>query len=178
MLSLNLINHLLQQNPSVCHELSGYNGLVLAVRAGSLHIVGRFNEHGLLDPTQRYPNASLILHPDAIGQIVQGKMPSFSDLAIEGDTALGMGILLRCSQLRYTPHADLRRLLGDEVAQKWLAQASKWGNVLQVVGQALLFQASQIGTQNTREQALQQELAACTEELRQLRQRIEQLERR
>lgn len=177
MLLINLINHLLQQNPEVCHELSGYNGLVIGIRAGSLHIVGRFTATGLLTPTHRNPDTTLIVHHDALPKLLQGQLPDFNDLAVEGDMALGMSIALRCLQLHYTPHADLCRLFGEETVHHFMQKAAKWGQILQTAGQILQFQIAQTQSQAQREQALHEQIDAYAEELAQLRQRIAQLEK-
>ena len=102
MLFLNIINHIVRQNPEVRQQLSGYNGLVVGVRTGSLHIVGRINAEGLLAHTHRAAVCTLLHHQDALPQMMQGRMPDFNDVAIEGDMPLGMGILWRCAALRYS----------------------------------------------------------------------------
>ena len=95
MLALNLINAFLRQYPALCRELSGYNGIVAGIRAGSLNITGRLDENGLFAPTRRRPDTVLVLHDDVLPKILQGKMPDWNDAAVEGDIAIGMNLLLR-----------------------------------------------------------------------------------
>ena len=104
MLALNLINAFLRQYPALCRELSGYNGIVAGIRAGSLNITGRLDENGLFAPTRRRPDTVLVLHDDVLPKILQGKMPDWNDAAVEGDIAIGMNLLLRLA-----PQAARRR---------------------------------------------------------------------
>ena len=100
MLSIPLINHLLSHNPDVCAQLAGYNGIVIALQTGSLNIIARINAQGLLEASTQRPDSTLILHNNALSNILRGAMPQFSDLAIEGDTTIGINLLSWCSQLR------------------------------------------------------------------------------
>ena len=172
MLSLNLINHLLKQNTEICQELAGYNGLVIGIRAGSLSIVGRMGSDGLLTPTHRQADTTLILHNEALPKILQGNAPDLSDLAVEGDMELGWGIMMRCARLRYTPQLDLRRLLGDEATERLAEKASKIGQTLQVIGQTLLFQAASLAP-NKEQQKLLDQLHICTDTLTDVQKQLE-----
>ena len=135
MLSIQLINHLLSHNPEVCAQLAGYNGIAIALQTGSLKIIGRINAQGTLDPTQQAPSCTLILHNDALPNILRGAMPQFSDLAIEGDTTIGINLLSCCSQLRYTPQQDLQRIFGEDQAHALAQKAQQIGQTLQNIGQ-------------------------------------------
>ena len=135
MLSIQLINHLLSHNPEVCAQLAGYNGITIALQTGSLNITGRINAQGLLEPTQQSPSSTIILHNDALPNILRGAMPQFSDLAIEGDTTIGINLLSCCSQLRYTPQQDLQRIFGADQAHTLAQKAQQIGQTLQNIGQ-------------------------------------------
>lgn len=135
MLSIQLINHLLSHNPEVCAQLAGYNGIIIALQTGSLNITGRINAQGLLEPTQQSPSSTIILHNDALPNILRGAMPQFSDLAIEGDTTIGINLLSCCSQLRYTPQQDLQRIFGADQAHTLAQKAQQIGQTLQNIGQ-------------------------------------------
>ena len=139
MLSIQLINHLLSHNPEVCAQLAGYNGIIIALQTGSLNITGRINAQGLLEPTQQSPSSTIILHNDALPNILRGTMPQFSDLAIEGDTTIGINLLSCCSQLRYTPQQDLQRIFGEDQAHALAQKAQQIGQTLQNIGQFLRF---------------------------------------
>ncbi|ULJ62873.1 hypothetical protein MIS46_02025 [Wielerella bovis] len=177
MLSIHLINHLLQQNPEVCQQLSGYNGIVIAIKTGSLNIVGRINQHGLLDSTRKPASTTLILHDDALPKILQGQFPTLNDLAIEGDMELGIGIMMRGAQLRYTPQQDLRRIFGDETVERVAQKTEKVGRILTVLGQTLMFQAASIAPSREQQQ-LADQLAACTDALNAVQNQLEQANRR
>ena len=177
MLFLNIINHIVRQNPEVRQQLSGYNGLVVGVRTGSLHIVGRINAEGVLEQTHRTADCTLLLHQDALSQMAQGRMPDFNDVAIEGDMPLGMGILWRCAALRYSPHEDIRRLLGDENSRKTAQWAGRAGGVLQTAGQWLQQYAGQMGEKQPAP-AWQQQLDACRQEIEALRQQLAERDER
>ncbi|QMT30360.1 hypothetical protein [Alysiella filiformis] len=187
MLALNIINHLLRQNPEVMRQLSGFNGIVLGIQSASVRVVGRIDANGLLTPTQRIADTVLIVHPQALPKFLQGDLPNFNDLAVEGDMELGMNVMFCFAQIRYAPHQDLRQLLGDDTADKLTAKAAKIGKTLQIVGQTLLFQAASINQAS--EQARMQHsqmhetLNDCVDELDDLRneiriinKRLEQLE--
>lgn len=187
MLALNIINHLLRQNPEVMQQLSGFNGIVLGIQSASIRVVGRIDAHGLLTPTQRIADTVLIVHPQALPKFLQGELPNFNDLAVEGDMELGMNVMLCFAQIRYAPHQDLRQLLGDETADKLTEKAAKIGKTLQIVGQTLLFQAAavnQASEKNRLQNAqLHETLNDCMDELDALRgeiriinKRLEQLE--
>jgi hypothetical protein len=135
MLSIPLINHILSHNPEVCAQLAGYNGIIIALQTGSLNITGRINAQGLLEPTQQSPSSTIILHNDALPNILRGAMPQFSDLAIEGDTTIGINLLSCCSQLRYTPQQDLQRIFGADQAHTLAQKAQQIGQTLQNIGQ-------------------------------------------
>lgn len=187
MLALNIINHLLGQNPKVTQQLSGFNGMVLGIQSASIQIVGRINQHGLLVATSRPADTTLIIPPHAFSQLIQGNIPNFNDLAIEGDIELGMNLMLCFSQIRYTPHQDLRNLLGEDTADQLTAKVGKIGKTLQIIGQTLLFQAAAVNQANPNIQQQQQQLHDtlndCIDELDELRgeirlinKRLEQLE--
>lgn len=187
MLALNIINHLLRQNPEVMQQLSGFNGIVLGIQSASIRVVGRIDAHGLLTPTQRIADTVLIVHPQALPKFLQGELPNFNDLAVEGDMELGMNVMLCFAQIRYAPHQDLRQLLGDETADKLTEKAAKIGKTLQIVGQTLLFQAAAVNqaSEKNRLQNAQlhetlndcmDELDALRGEIRLINKRLEQLE--
>ena len=144
MLSIPLINHLLSHNPEVCAQLAGYNGITIALQTGSLNITGRINAQGLLEASTQRPDSTLILHNDALPNILRGAMPQFSDLAIEGDTTIGINLLSCCSQLRYTPQQDLQRIFGADQAHTLAQKAQQIGQTLQNIGQ--FFRSSSVET--------------------------------
>ena len=177
MLSLNLINHVLLQNPEICHELMGYNGLVIGICVGSLNITGRIDEHGLLKPTHRKPDTTLILHNEALPKILQGQIPNLSDLAVEGDMELGWGIMMRCANLHYAPQLDLRRLLGEDATERLAEKTAKFGRILQVMGQTLLFQAASM-VPNSEQKHISEQIQQCHNDMQDLQNQFEHTNRR
>ena len=187
MLSIPLINHILSHNPEVCAQLAGYNGIAIALQTGSLKIIGRINAQGTLDPTQQVPSCTLILHNDALPNILRGTMPQFSDLAIEGDATIGMNLMLCCSQLRYTPQQDLQRIFGEDQANALAQKAQQIGQTLQNIGQFLRFNSVEtFGFQAAADSPSSQEqysqlasqLNDCQQQLGKLQRQIEHTNRR
>lgn len=187
MLSIPLINHILSHNPEVCAQLAGYNGIIIALQTGSLNITGRINAQGLLEPTQQSPSSTIILHNDALPNILRGAMPQFSDLAIEGDTTIGINLLSCCSQLRYTPQQDLQRIFGADQAHTLAQKAQQIGQTLQNIGQ--FFRSSSVETfgfqaaansPSSQEQysQLANQLNDCQQQLGNLQRQIEHTNRR
>ncbi|WP_369581970.1 hypothetical protein [Kingella oralis] len=187
MLSIQLINHLLSHNPEVCAQLAGYNGIVIALQTGSLNIVGRINAQGLLEASTQRPDSTLILHNDALPNILRGAMPQLSDLAIEGDTTIGINLLSCCSQLRYTPQQDLQRIFGADQAHTLAQKAQQIGQILQNIGQ--FFRSNSVETfgfqaaansPSSQEQysQLANQLNDCQQQLGNLQRQIEHTNRR
>ena len=187
MLSIQLINHLLSHNPEVCAQLAGYNGIVIALQTGSLNIIGRINAQGLLEASTQRPDSTLILHNDALPNILRGTMPQFSDLAIEGDTTIGINLLSCCSQLRYTPQQDLQRIFGADQAHTLAQKAQQIGQILQNIGQ--FFRSNSVETfgfqaaansPSSQEQysQLANQLNDCQQQLGNLQRQIEHTNRR
>lgn len=187
MLALNIINHLLEQNPEVTQQLSGFNGIVLSLQSASITVVGRINQHGLLVSTLRSADTTLIVPAHALSQLLQGNLPNFNELAITGDVELGMNLMVCFAQIRYNPHRDLRRVLGETTTEQLTEKASKIGKTLQIVGQTLLFQAATVNQASPHfQQQYQQlhdtlhncldELDTLHNEIRSINKRLEQLE--
>ena len=187
MLSIQLINHILSHNPEVCAQLAGYNGITIALQTGSLNIIGRINAQGLLEPTQQSPSSTIILHNDALPNILRGTMPQFSDIAIEGDTTIGINLLSCCSQLRYTPQQDLQRIFGADQAHTLAQKAQQIGQILQNIGQ--FFRSSSVETFGFQAAAnspsgqeqysqLASQLNDCQQQLGNLQRQIEHTNRR
>ena len=187
MLSIQLINHLLSHNPEVCAQLAGYNGITIALQTGSLNIIGRINAQGLLEASTQRPDSTLILHNDALPNILRGTMPQFSDLAIEGDATIGMNLMLCCSQLRYTPQQDLQRIFGTDQAHTLAQKAQQIGQTLQNIGQ--FFRSNSVETYGFQAAAnspssqeqynqLASQLNDCQQQLGNLQRQIEHTNRR
>ena len=187
MLSIQLINHILSHNPEVCAQLAGYNGITIALQTGSLNIIGRINAQGLLEASTQRPDSTLILHNDALTNILRGTMPQFSDLAIEGDATIGMNLMLCCSQLRYTPQQDLQRIFGTDQAHTLAQKAQQIGQTLQNIGQ--FFRSNSVETfgfqaasnsPSSQEQysQLANQLNDCQQQLSNLQRQIEHTNRR
>ena len=179
MLSIQLINHLLSHNPEVCAQLAGYNGITIALQTGSLNIIGRINAQGLLEASTQRPDSTLILHNDALPNILRGAMPQFSDLALEGDATIGMNLMLCCSQLRYTPQQDLQRIFGESQANALAQKAQQIGQTLQNIGQFLRFQAASNGSPSSEQyNQLANQLNDCQQQLNKLQSQIDHTNRR
>lgn len=182
MLALNLINHLLEQNPKVSQELSGFNGLVVSIQTAHFDILGKINELGLLEHSTRPADTILIIHAQALPKILQGELPNFNDLAIEGDMELGMNLMWCLAKIRYSPYHDLSRLLGEEKALQLSEKAQKIGQIFQMIGQSVIFQGVNVMQHTQKHQSEQDELKEhlnqCLDEMHYLRQELERVNRR
>ena len=148
MPALHLINHLLQCHPDTRRELCGFTGIVIGVRGSSLQFSGTIGADGLLHPARRRPDTVLILHPDALSAILNGRFPDWNDIAWEGDIEMGLNLMYRFTRLRYHPQRDLTRLLGQENALSLLNQAAQLGGKLQIIGKLLAACAPHTGSKN------------------------------
>lgn len=159
-----LLNHLLQQNPTVRRQLSGFNGLVLALSSEYFSLRGRINGQGLLDATERPADAAFYLHPPAVHALLQGNMPDLQQITVDGDTELAWHLLLRLAQLRYRPRQDIRRLFGEEAAATFGQVADRTAPLLRGLANLLASDGGQT--------ELQRENARLRRDLAQLQQRL------
>lgn len=175
MPAINFINRLLQQNPEVCHNLSGFNGLIVGIQTAGLYLVGRITQQGLLESTTRRANTILILNSRALPELLQGQLPSPDDFALEGDAELGINLMLHLMQLRYHPQQDLHILLGSDLSTK----AAKLGQVLYHISRLLMpHPTPEHSTVNDDIKRCTTEITQLKNELARTHKRLEQLEAR
>lgn len=179
MLALPVINHLIQQNPEIRAELSGYNGIVLTLITAGMRIHGRFNEHGFLDETERAADTILTFHNSVWQKMLQGEMPNVGDFDIAGDMELGFRLLPLLGGLRYHAHDDLSRLFGDAVAGSIATRAQKVGQTLKQIGQSLITQTADYAREPQQAALItREEFDEWTEEVDKLRDDIARLHAR
>ena len=178
ILALPVINHLIQQNPEVRAELSGYNGIVLTILTAGVRIHGRFNEQGFLDTTDRAADTVLTFHNSVWQKMLQGEMPSVGDFDIAGDMELGFHLLPLIGSLRYHANDDLSRLFGDAVAGSIATRAQKVGHTLKQIGQSLITQTAEQAREADAPLITREEFDEWTEEVDKLRDDIARLHAR
>ncbi|MGF6148731.1 Uncharacterized protein conserved in bacteria [Kingella potus] len=103
MPALALLNSLIRLSPDIRHTLAGYNGITLAVSAAGFTLKGRCTAAGLLRATNRPADTAITLHGSAWQKILAGHPPAAGDIAINGDTAIGLYLLAALSGLSAAP---------------------------------------------------------------------------
>ena len=104
-----LLNSLIRLSPETQRALAGYNGIVLSLHTAGLTLKARINADGLFHATTRPADTAITLHEGAWPKLLAGHPPAIADLAIGGDTALGLNLLAalaplpRCLAERLTP---------------------------------------------------------------------------
>lgn len=104
-----LLNSLIRLSPETQRALAGYNGIVLSLHTAGLTLKARINADGLFHATTRPADTAITLHEGAWPKLLAGHPPAIADLAISGDTALGLNLLAaltplpRCLAERLTP---------------------------------------------------------------------------
>lgn len=104
-----LLNSLIRLSPETQRALAGYNGIVLSLHTAGLTLKARINADGLFHATTRPADTTITLHEGAWPKLLAGHPPAIADLAISGDTALGLNLLAalaplpRCLAERLTP---------------------------------------------------------------------------
>lgn len=104
-----LLNSLIRLSPETQRALAGYNGIVLSLHTAGFTLKARINADGLFHATTRPADTAITLHEGAWPKLLAGHPPAIADLAISGDTALGLNLLAalaplpRCLAERLTP---------------------------------------------------------------------------
>lgn len=88
-----LLNSLIRLSPETQRALAGYNGIVLSLHTAGLTLKARINADGLFHATTRPADTAITLHEGAWPKLLAGHPPAIADLAIGGDTALGLNLL-------------------------------------------------------------------------------------
>lgn len=94
-----LFNSLIRLSPETQRALAGYNGIVLSLHTAGLTLKARINADGLFHATTRPADTAITLHEGAWPKLLAGHPPAIADLAISGDTALGLNLLAALAPL-------------------------------------------------------------------------------
>lgn len=94
-----LLNSLIRLSPETQRALAGYNGIVLSLHTAGLTLKARINADGLFHATTRPADTAITLHESAWPKLLAGHPPAIADLAIGGDTALGLNLLAALAPL-------------------------------------------------------------------------------
>lgn len=178
MLALPIINHLIQQNPETQARLAGYNGIVVQINAAGLRMSGRLNAEGFLETTEREADVVITFHNSALQKVLQGQTPGVGDVALDGDTAMGMALLPLLGSLRYYANDDLSRLFGNAVAGSISTRATQVADTFKQIGQSLMGQFGDYAKEPDAPVITREEFQAWTEEVDRLRDDIARLQAR
>lgn len=137
---LPVINHLIRQNRETQAALAEFAGKTLALHAAGLEIAGTFNTQGFLERARNAADTEIRFHSGAVQKVLQGQTPGTGDVAVGGDTALGMALLPLIGGLRYHANDDLSRLFGDAAAGSISVRAEKAGHTAKQIGLSILEQ--------------------------------------
>lgn len=172
------INHLIRQNPEHQYDLAGFAGKTLSVRIAGFRIQGRIGEQGFLEADAGAPDTEITFHHSAIQKILQGGRPGVGDIAIDGDSALGMALLPILGGLRYYANDDLSRIFGDAAAGIIANRAALIGDTVKQIGQSIAEQISEFSREPESPVPDQATLAAWMEEVDRLRDDVARLHER
>ncbi len=140
---LPLLNHVIQQNTEIQADLAEFAGRSLQLEASGLRVKGVFDRQGFLQDFDGQAETEIVFRPSAVQKILSGQKPGVGDVAVNGDTALGMAVLPLVGQLRYYANDDLSRLFGDAVVGSVSSRAERLGQTLKQIGRGL---AGQLGS--------------------------------
>lgn len=118
MLTLAVLNHLIQQNVELKVRWQQYRQRVVALVLPMLTLKGRIDDQGFWQEDSAEAETTIIIAPTALTKMLSGVQPGVGDIQITGDRTLGMAILPLIQALQYDWRDDLARLLGDAVGGK------------------------------------------------------------
>jgi ubiquinone biosynthesis accessory factor UbiJ len=118
MLTLALLNHLIQQNVELKTRWQQHQQRVIALVLPMLTLKGRIDAQGFWQEDCAEADTTITIASSALSKMLSGIQPGVGDVHISGDHALGMAILPLIQALQYDWRNDLTRLLGDTVGGK------------------------------------------------------------
>jgi ubiquinone biosynthesis accessory factor UbiJ len=118
MLTLAVLNHLIQQNVELKARWQQHQQRVVALVLPMLTLKGRIDAQGFWQEDSVEADTTITIASTALSKMLTGIQPGVGDVQISGDRALGMAILPLIQALQYDWRDDLARLLGDTVGGK------------------------------------------------------------
>lgn len=118
MLTLALLNHLIQQNVELKTRWQQHQQRVIVLVLPMLTLKGRIDAQGFWQEDCAEADTTITIASSALSKMLSGIQPGVGDVHISGDHALGMVILPLIQALQYDWRNDLTRLLGDTVGGK------------------------------------------------------------
>jgi ubiquinone biosynthesis accessory factor UbiJ len=118
MLTLAVLNHLIQQNIELKTRWQQHQQRVIALVLPMLTLKGRIDAQGFWQEDCAEADTTITIASSALSKMLSGIQPGVGDVQISGDRALGMAILPLIQALQYDWRDDLARLLGDAVGGK------------------------------------------------------------
>lgn len=118
MLTLAVLNHLIQQNVELKASWQQYQQRVVALVLPMLTLKGRIDDQGFWQEDSAEAETIITIASTALTKMLIGQQPGVGDIAITGDRPLGMAILPLIQALQYDWRDDLARLFGDAIGGK------------------------------------------------------------
>lgn len=118
MLTLAVLNHLIQQNVELKASWQQYQQRVVALVLPMLTLKGRIDAQGFWQEDSAEAETIITIASTALTKMLIGQQPGVGDVAITGDRVLGMAILPLIQALQYDWRDDLARLFGDAIGGK------------------------------------------------------------
>ncbi|MDN0084393.1 sterol-binding protein [Crenobacter sp. SG2305] len=118
MLSLALINHLLNQRPVAREELARHAGRRIAFTLPPVTVRGVLTEQGWLADSDGEAEAGVTVSHGAVLTALSGRDPDLTAVKLSGDTELATTVARVFGQLKWDAGEDLSRLVGDVAANR------------------------------------------------------------
>lgn len=115
MLTLAILNHLIQQDKTAQRQWQLHTGRVLSWVLPMCTLHGRIDQQGFWQADPAEADATITVSESALVKILSGQQAGVGDILIEGDRPLAMAVLPLMQRLHYDWRDDLARLLGDAV---------------------------------------------------------------
>lgn len=126
MLTLAILNHLIQQNRELQLQWQQQAGRVLCWILPMVNLHGRINEQGFWQADEAEAEATITIPMQTITKMMSGQPVGVGDVQLQGDRQLAMTVLPLLQALQYDWRDDLARLLGDSIGGSLALQLDKF----------------------------------------------------
>ena len=123
---LNVINHLLANDPQASHRLLAHAGKTLVLSAAALDMPWVIGADGLLQvntasaPAEQPPDLHIILDAQSLREAIAKRVPlSLSGTRVTGDVELAQALSWLMAHVRWDAEDDLARWIGDIPARRF-----------------------------------------------------------
>jgi len=118
MISLALLNHLINQRPVAREALARHAGRRIAFTLPPLTVRGAITEQGWLADSDGEAEAGVTVSHGAVLAALAGRDPDLTAVKLSGDTELATAVARVFGQLKWDAGEDLSRLVGDVTANR------------------------------------------------------------